>query len=161
MVQCCSILHATSQSFHPSSGSTCTLPTSTNPLHLPQASIRHNIPQTTAVVYSRNQLASFPGHRRNGMETSVSSNCFFRCQKVGSTNQISKHDHMTPVKTVVSCVGISHAHSIPITNFSWSLNHASAGISHNGFCLNDFRLTMLQQTEKGSAVLGSWKYHVH
>ena len=43
-------------------------------------------------------LASFPGHRRNGLATSASSNCYFRCLKVGSTNQISEHSHTTTVK---------------------------------------------------------------
>ena len=43
-------------------------------------------------------LASFPGRRRNGLATSASSNCYFRCLKVGSTNQISERSHMTTVK---------------------------------------------------------------
>jgi len=40
-------------------------------------------------------IASFPGCRRNSLATYVRSNCYFRCQKTGSTNQISKHCHMT------------------------------------------------------------------
>jgi len=32
-----------------------------------------------------NGAASFPGHRRNSLATSVISNCYFHCQKVGST----------------------------------------------------------------------------
>ena len=44
------------------------------------------------------EIASFPGCRRNGLATSVSSNCYFRCLKVGSTNQISECSHMTTVK---------------------------------------------------------------
>ena len=43
-------------------------------------------------------IASFPGHRRNSLATSASSNCYFRCLKVGSTNQISERSHMTTVK---------------------------------------------------------------
>jgi len=43
-------------------------------------------------------IASFPGRRRNGLATSASSNCYFRCLKVGSTNQISERSHMTTVK---------------------------------------------------------------
>ena len=43
-------------------------------------------------------LASFPGCRRNGLATSASSNCYFRCLKVGSTNQISERSHMTTLK---------------------------------------------------------------
>ena len=43
-------------------------------------------------------VASFPGRRRNGLATSASSNCYFRCLKVGSTNQISERSHMTTVK---------------------------------------------------------------
>ena len=38
------------------------------------------------IAYST--TGSFPGHRRNGLATCVSSNCYFHCQKVGSTNQI-------------------------------------------------------------------------
>jgi len=41
--------------------------------------------------------SSFPVHRRNGLATSC-SNCYFSCQKVGSTNQISERCHMTAVK---------------------------------------------------------------
>ena len=47
-------------------------------------------------------LASFPGRRRNGLATSGSSNCYFCCLKVGSTNQISERSHMTTVK--LNCV---------------------------------------------------------
>ena len=43
-------------------------------------------------------LAPFLGCRRNGLATSVSSNYYFRCLKVGGTNQISEHCHMTTVK---------------------------------------------------------------
>jgi len=38
------------------------------------------------IAYST--TASFPGHRRNGLATCVSSNSYFYCQKFGSTNQI-------------------------------------------------------------------------
>ena len=48
------------------------------------------------------RLASFPGRRRNGLATSASSNCCFRCLKVGSTNPISERSHMTTVE--LSCV---------------------------------------------------------
>jgi len=34
----------------------------------------------------------------NGLATSMSSSCDLHCQKVGSTNQISEHCHMTTVK---------------------------------------------------------------
>ena len=47
---------------------------------------------------SDSQLASFPGRRRNGLATSASSNCYFRCPKVGSTNQIWERSHMKTVK---------------------------------------------------------------
>jgi len=43
-------------------------------------------------------LASFPGHRRNGLANSMSSNCYFRWQKVASTNQVSERCQMTKVK---------------------------------------------------------------
>jgi len=46
----------------------------------------------TALIPS---LASFPGHRRNGLATSMSSNCYFLCLKVGSTSQISECSQMT------------------------------------------------------------------
>jgi len=49
-------------------------------------------------LYASPVLASFPGHRRNGLATSASSNCYFCCPKVGSTNQISERSHMTTVK---------------------------------------------------------------
>ena len=45
-----------------------------------------------------NTLASFPGHRRNGLATSANSNSYSCCLKVGSTNQISGCCHMTTVK---------------------------------------------------------------
>ena len=56
--------------------------------------------RTTVVqmILSCEMLASFPGHRRNGLATSASSNCYFRCLKVGSTNQVSERSHMTTVK---------------------------------------------------------------
>jgi len=50
----------------------------------------------TDCAYSR--LASFPGQRRYGLATSASSNCYFLCQKVVSTNQISECCRMTTVK---------------------------------------------------------------
>ena len=44
---------------------------------------------------TKDELDSFPGHGRNGLATSVSSNCYFRYQKfkVGSTDQISETDN--------------------------------------------------------------------
>ena len=56
--------------------------------------------RTTVVqmILSCEMLASFPGRRRNGLATSASSNCYFRCLKVGSTNQVSDRSHMTTVK---------------------------------------------------------------
>ena len=61
------------------------------------------------------EVASFPGRRRNGLATSTSSNCYFRCLKVGSTNQISEHNHMTTVKP--NCTmhwTVAHSTSIAI-----------------------------------------------
>ena len=43
--------------------------------------------------------------RRNRL---ASSNCYFYCQRVGRTNQISEHRHMTELCRVDCC---SHAHS--------------------------------------------------
>ena len=56
----------------------------------------------TIKVQTSYWLASFPGRRRNGLATSASSNCYFRCLKVGSTNHISERSHMTTVK--LNCV---------------------------------------------------------
>ena len=52
-------------------------------------------------------------HWRNGLATFASSNCYFRCLKVGSTNQISEHSHMIAVKPncVMHLNRRSHAHS--------------------------------------------------
>ena len=47
---------------------------------------------------STRYFASFPGHGRNSLATSASSNCYFRCQKAGITNQISECCHMTTIK---------------------------------------------------------------
>jgi len=52
--------------------------------------------QRSVSVNQPDYIASFPGRRRNGLATSVSSNCY--CLKVGSTNQISQRSHMTTVK---------------------------------------------------------------
>ena len=57
-------------------------------------------------------LALFPGHRRNALTTSVSSNCYFPCQKVCSTNKISEHCHMTRVKP--NCILHSNVADTPI-----------------------------------------------
>ena len=40
--------------------------------------------------------------RRNGLATFASSHCYFHCLKVGSTNQMSEHCHMTIVK--LNCI---------------------------------------------------------
>ena len=37
--------------------------------------------------------ASFPGYRRNSLATSASSNCYFCCHKIGSSNQFSEHHY--------------------------------------------------------------------
>jgi len=50
------------------------------------------------INWSAGWLASFLGRRRNGLATVTSSNCYFRCLKVGRTNQISECSHMTTVK---------------------------------------------------------------
>ena len=41
---------------------------------------------------------SFPGHGRNSLAASASSNCYFCCQKDSITNQISECCHMTTIK---------------------------------------------------------------
>ena len=72
--------------------------------------------QKHVLNHARNILASFPGHRRNGLVTSVSSNCYFCCQKVCSTNQISEHCHMTTVNP--NCVMHWNITVMPIP-FEW------------------------------------------
>ena len=46
---------------------------------------------------------------RNGLATSASSNCYFRCQRVGRPNQISDRCHMTTVNRIASCVETSQS----------------------------------------------------
>ena len=49
---------------------------------------------------------------RNGLATSASSNCYFRCQSVGRPNQISDRCHMTTVNRMRNALKRrSHAHS--------------------------------------------------
>jgi len=69
-------------------------------------------------IISMGAVALLPDRRRNGLATSTSSNCYFRCQKVGSTNQISERCPMTTVKPkcvmhTLKCR--SHVHFISIT----------------------------------------------
>ena len=60
------------------------------------ASVRNNgklivsLTCTQVCSWSTSCIASFPGHRKNSLATSVSLNSYFCCQKVGSTNQISE-----------------------------------------------------------------------
>ena len=60
------------------------------------ASVRNNgklivsLTCTQVRSWSTSCIASFPGHRKNSLATSVSLNSYFCCQKVGSTNQISE-----------------------------------------------------------------------
>ena len=65
-------------------------------LYLPHPSLHSLTPPCTPSPL----LASFPGRRGNGLATSASSNCYFRCLKVGSTNQIWERSHMTTVKPI-------------------------------------------------------------
>ena len=76
----------------------------------------HPAPPTKQRHGSCLYVASFPGRRRNGPATSASSNCYFHCLKVSSTNQISECSHMTTVKPncVMRLNCRSHAHSISI-----------------------------------------------
>ena len=55
----------------------------------------------TAVVVVPDVQYSFPGRRKNSLATSASSNCYFRCLIVGSTNQISECCHMTTVNCIM------------------------------------------------------------
>ena len=87
------------------------------------ASVRNNgklivsLTCTQVRSWSTSCIASFPGHRKNSLATSVSLNSYFCCQKVGSTNQISEWYHMTTVNHALNCH--SHAHSSLIT-IAWS-----------------------------------------
>ena len=60
------------------------------------ASVRNNgklivsLTCTQVCSWSTSCIASFPGHRKNSLATSVSLNSYFCCQKVGSTNKISE-----------------------------------------------------------------------
>jgi len=50
---------------------------------------------------------------RNGLATSASSNCYFRCQKFGSTFRTLSHENSkTQLHHALDCC--SHAHSISI-----------------------------------------------
>ena len=60
-----------------------------------------------------NTLASFPGHRQNGMATSASSNCYFRCQKVGRT--LSHDNSKTQLHHALNCCNHAHSFSTVIT----------------------------------------------
>ena len=62
------------------------------------ASDKMDLWTVSSVTSQRGSIASLPGHRRNGLATSASSNCYFHCLKVGSTNQISERSHMIRVK---------------------------------------------------------------
>ena len=84
---------------------------------------------------TKTSLASFPGRRRNSLATSVSSNCYFRCLKVGSTNQISEHSHMTTIQP--NCVMHWTVAVMPIPLQKRTLDHTSVGALHDGRSSND------------------------
>ena len=90
-------------------------------------------------------LASFPGRRRNSLATSASSNCFFRCLKVGSTNQFSEHSHMTTVKPNFVTVTV-----MPIPLQWRSLDRISVGALHDNLCSNDFYFTSIVESTANS-----------
>jgi len=77
-------------------------------------------------------LAPFPGHRKNGLATYMSPNCYFCCQKVGSTNQISECGHMLIVKPN-NCVMHSNIAVTPIPFQYQSLDRVSLGTLHDDF----------------------------
>ena len=107
------------------------------------------INECTECRYMYGQLASFPGHRRNGL---ASSNCYTRCQKVGNINQISERCHMTTEKS--NCIMHWTVAVTPIP-FQWRLlHHTSIGTLHTDRFSND--LYKLYITSIYS--LNSWKF---
>jgi len=59
---------------------------------------------------------SFPGCRRIGLATLVSSNCFFRCLKVGSNFRTLSHvNSKTQLCSALSRHSHTHSTSIAIT----------------------------------------------
>ena len=93
-------------------------------------------------------LASFPGCRRNGLATSVSSNCYFCCLKVGSTNQISECSHTTTVNPNSVMHWIVTVTPIPLQY--QSLNRATVGALHEDLCSNDFYFTSVVEPTANS-----------
>jgi len=59
------------------------------------------------------KLASFPGRRRDGLVTFASSNCYFCCQEIDSTNQISERSHTTTVNPIASCIEPPQSRKLP------------------------------------------------
>ena len=93
-------------------------------------------------------LASFPGRRRDGLATSASSNCYFRCLKVSSTDQISERSHMTTVKS--NCVMHWTVAVTPIPLQQRSLDCASVGTLHDNLSSNDFYFTSVVELTANS-----------
>jgi len=116
-----------------------------------------------------NTLTSFPDPRRNGLATSTSSNCYFCCLKVGSTNQISERSHMTTVKPNSIMHWTVAVKPIPL---QWQLlDRASVGALHEDLCSNDFYFSSVVEPTANSCfheqeclilTAGKYcKYHVH
>jgi len=104
------------------------------------------------IILDRNEtkqcsLALFPGRRRNSLATYASSNCYFRCLKVGSTNQISERSHITKAKP--NCICIELLHSRPF-HFNRLLNRASVGASHDDLRSNNFYFTSVVERTANS-----------
>ena len=81
---------------------------------------------------SQAYIASFPGRRRNGLATSMSSNCYFRCQswQYQSNFRILSHENRkTQLRQALNCH--SHTHSISIVI-------ARIGALHDDCFSNDF-----------------------
>ena len=82
---------------------------------------------------------------RNSLATYTSSNCYFHCQRVGGTNQISDRYHMKSV-----------------TELCHALKCRSVGALHDDFCLFVFCLPSVaepvQTVVSTSSVLSWWNY---
>ena len=93
-------------------------------------------------------LASFPDCRRNGLATSTSSNCYFRCQKswqYQSNFRMLSHDNSkTKLCHALNCH--SHAHSISIAMLDW----ASMGALHDDCFSKDLYLTSVVEPTENS-----------
>ena len=104
-------------------------------------------------------VTSFPGRRRNSLATYASSNCYFHCQKVGSTNQISEHCHVTILNPIAPCVD-----TLQSRPFITLLDRASVSALRDDMfspLLLDFRNSKQLPPRAGKDHSHQLKNHVH